>query len=632
MRYVPYRCSRMRYAASLSRIKSLVKELVLTMAQMHIVIRRRKPSQPSSRVPDDSSSSEPEGTGNYHDGNDGHDDDPDDIPDDDHDQNQHPVSSPERGRNTDPARVSTNFSPSFTPAEVSLVSDNSQKSSLDNNPPPDMPESPLFSTNSQKHPLSNHTSPTRHKKLRPSRNSNEHILAGLDVDDPSFSYQGSPWYDDDAPSGLFGSIGDVPGAATPRMAVGNSDVTNAAQSPPVFGGGPPYAKPREYLNVDQGSMPELLNFGSWIGDTVINSALRLLNLCRPSDLLCVSSLATASSSPQTWIPNLARENLKIILLPLHIKNSHWVLAVAHPQEQKINVFDSLPQLDIGGQAARDTIKAFISAHGDQIAAWETWKVRMVCCPNQPNNFDCGIYIIAFAYHVAISEELPQQLDGRAWRYMLLCLLGKTLEEGLPDVMECIKPPQVQGQELEVPALPTVIPNAATDPEGFTKFLESYQSFRDKMAVANERVKVTLAENSQKVAEFCENGQSLISHLRGVVKITKRLNEMAEDTLRKTRGLSSVAGGMASSLRTDLQKLRGFGIPLGAAEQDAIKLIDATEAIVKGMQKDIPSSALLEGTRNLLDAAVEDLRTQTTNFESEIHKRRVEADRWQTVLA
>lgn len=58
------------------------------------------------------------------------------------------------------------------------------------------------------------------------------------------------------------------------------------------------------------------------------------------------------------------------------------------------------------------------------------------------------------------------------------------------------------QEHEPSALLLTMPNAATDPASFTKFLERYKSFQDEMAAANDEINAASADNSQRVSEFC----------------------------------------------------------------------------------------------------------------------------------
>ena len=103
-----------------------------------------------------------------------------------------------------------------------------------------------------------------------------------------------------------------------------------------------------------------------------------------------------------------------LVVPVHVSNSHWCLAVAHVQKRRLKYYDSL-----GGDGHKylnglklyllDEAKKFSGVTGvDQslldVANWEVVPGGKMLTPQQANCDDCGVFTCIYANY--ISADLP----------------------------------------------------------------------------------------------------------------------------------------------------------------------------------------------------------------------------------
>ncbi|KAF8076427.1 hypothetical protein FPV67DRAFT_1664694 [Lyophyllum atratum] len=168
---------------------------------------------------------------------------------------------------------------------------------------------------------------------------------------------------------------------------------------------------------------------TWLNDSLVDYFI-----CHPSppkDVLCLSPLFytkylskeltdRAWEGAWKWRDNQIQKSiefLRVILLPVNVNKSHWVLIHCDLERQVIRILDSLPsnyQKQIGNH---NWLK---SRHAKLVEGMRTlvqklkkkfgcsrlnWNIKLFECyphhkvPFQQNTNDCGVYVIIFARHL-----------------------------------------------------------------------------------------------------------------------------------------------------------------------------------------------------------------------------------------
>lgn len=111
---------------------------------------------------------------------------------------------------------------------------------------------------------------------------------------------------------------------------------------------------------------------------------------------------------------------RLWILPLNHNHKHWTLAVVDIHNATVEYYDSLSPNEYHGiQALENLIKSRPTGPEDPVfKPIEDWTFRGMPCPEQQNNFDCGVCVVVFAYHVFLKLPLPPTLDTSLWRKLL----------------------------------------------------------------------------------------------------------------------------------------------------------------------------------------------------------------------
>ncbi|KAK2051558.1 hypothetical protein LY76DRAFT_651196 [Colletotrichum caudatum] len=119
------------------------------------------------------------------------------------------------------------------------------------------------------------------------------------------------------------------------------------------------------------------------------------------------------------------------LLPLHVGENHWMLAVLRRDvsgDIEADLYDSLKSASHTEEA-----KAQLDGLCSQNLMWfkrACSYVTTISCAQQTNCHDCGVYTVAFAAHVVTRHAIPDEIDTRLWRFILDAMTK--LETQVPD--------------------------------------------------------------------------------------------------------------------------------------------------------------------------------------------------------
>lgn len=97
-------------------------------------------------------------------------------------------------------------------------------------------------------------------------------------------------------------------------------------------------------------------------------------------------------------------NLDLLLIPIHVNSSHWIMAAIRIAKETIELYDSvegsyeLHQYGILSALAVSMIES--SKRHDSF-----WRFSSVQCPQQANFIDCGVFALTVAEHLSRNVEL-----------------------------------------------------------------------------------------------------------------------------------------------------------------------------------------------------------------------------------
>ncbi|GMT01684.1 hypothetical protein PENTCL1PPCAC_23858, partial [Pristionchus entomophagus] len=162
----------------------------------------------------------------------------------------------------------------------------------------------------------------------------------------------------------------------------------------------------------------------WLNDEVIEEMLKIIcedavntMKCRPLSTYVFERICDGRTTQNE--KKRLREDLsstEYLLLPMHENGNHWTLAVINTRDQRLVHYDlekiTTPALRL------KTMERIVNFIEKLLPATEgKWKKQLLLCPQQPNSFDCGVFVILNALHFA--AELPVHYNPEAaayWRF------------------------------------------------------------------------------------------------------------------------------------------------------------------------------------------------------------------------
>lgn len=139
-----------------------------------------------------------------------------------------------------------------------------------------------------------------------------------------------------------------------------------------------------------------INPGKWVNDEAITAMGTLVKERAKGTVHVFSSFLLPVlmskgydySRVKKW-GNAVPQGANLFFFPINAGEVHWALAVADLRERTLTYYDSLSN---GNEAAVESLVRYL---GD--AGWGTYWVRVSpgkATPQQPNNYDCGAYVMA----------------------------------------------------------------------------------------------------------------------------------------------------------------------------------------------------------------------------------------------
>ncbi|EQB57278.1 hypothetical protein CGLO_02624 [Colletotrichum gloeosporioides Cg-14] len=169
------------------------------------------------------------------------------------------------------------------------------------------------------------------------------------------------------------------------------------------------------------SLSSILNSMNRLGpETWIDDVIMFVFGCRlVSDNVGFIDSLTISSLTRT---KRARLNLQqamrkdTVLMFYNQNNHHWILFVYTRRDSTLREYNSLPSASPHSCTGNEEVPNFLRwATNDRNLRIRFQKPK---CAEQPNGFDCGIYVLVFADCIAKGAKLPTAVDGPSYRKYL----------------------------------------------------------------------------------------------------------------------------------------------------------------------------------------------------------------------
>ncbi|KAH6653477.1 hypothetical protein BKA67DRAFT_660087 [Truncatella angustata] len=211
-----------------------------------------------------------------------------------------------------------------------------------------------------------------------------------------------------------------------------------------------------------------------------------------------------------------------ILIPIHLpKRDHWALAFIKEFREEIDVYDSYPLLDDQRSVQEKILKWYKISFGDHNNTDVT--VTAPRCRCQTDNFDCGLNILIFSFHLAVGKSPPSRADSIHWRRLLSQLLQPLSEQE----NEIVHSKDKSIKSVPVECVPFIMP--------IPQFPTSTE--------VSSRGSATIAQIQVMATEYYNFMKNLPSIVGATTRPTanKRIHARIIDTLALMRNLMSFAG-------------------------------------------------------------------------------------------
>lgn len=189
------------------------------------------------------------------------------------------------------------------------------------------------------------------------------------------------------------------------------------------------------------SLCRTLSPETWLNDEAVHGIISMLASASPtsSNTVVVSTLLITreSTEPARALTSALANNPEMLLLPMHLGN-HWALLVVRPKSRTAELFDSMPTF-ANQNRVKEIFKRFAGIYldGDEPVSWE---VAEKPCPEQGNDYDCGVFTIAVAAHILAGRPPPTKLAADPWRHTCCLLADPELAGGAGAFAEFFNPP------------------------------------------------------------------------------------------------------------------------------------------------------------------------------------------------
>ena len=272
-----------------------------------------------------------------------------------------------------------------------------------------------------------------------------------------------------------------------------------------------------------------------------------------------------------------------IFVPIHsCERNHWYLAVIQKQGYTIAIYDSIAS---NNTSMSNDSKLLVQLARKSVDEREDWGVSIAACPQQSNDKDCGIYILATICYLMAELELPKKYDGDAWRLVCRCLIQGFKEENAQAQL-----PALQDTSTSVNSISCSVRADRLD--------EVFSAVQKASRIAEQHIATTRTKQ--------KDPQSSVALIRDTSSVLRSLHEHA---CRRSDLLVNQIQRDADALEKHLKFLNEYAslvsesCPLSETRNAFSAINTAHQSQMKEQSKSKASLEALEGNKARMEIAI-----------------------------
>lgn len=188
---------------------------------------------------------------------------------------------------------------------------------------------------------------------------------------------------------------------------------------------------RQYSQLQTELDPKDLRAGisnQWLGDEIVNGYIQLL-VSQSIGFINSFFFTKLTKSwrlreneidyenAKRWVRKIDIFSYQKILIPINIKNTHWILSCINNIENTIDVYDSLGHAN---ETYGNRLNLFMKKYCEEKGIIREYSVRCLSCPQQHNGYDCGAFTCKAADCIRLDVDFEySQNDMQMWRKLLV---------------------------------------------------------------------------------------------------------------------------------------------------------------------------------------------------------------------
>lgn len=166
----------------------------------------------------------------------------------------------------------------------------------------------------------------------------------------------------------------------------------------------------------------------WLGDEIVNGFMQLITsktigfinsffFTKLTKNWRLSEKEIDYENAKRWVRKIDIFSYNKVLVPINIRNTHWILSCINNDENTIDVYDSLgPAKQMYG----NRLNIFMKKYCEEKGIIRDYIVRCLNCPQQHNGFDCGAFTCKAADCIRLDVEFDYSQDDMIeWRKLLV---------------------------------------------------------------------------------------------------------------------------------------------------------------------------------------------------------------------
>ncbi len=275
-------------------------------------------------------------------------------------------------------------------------------------------------------------------------------------------------------------------------------------------------KPWLPRHVPQDALARVMK-NDWIEDTALNAAIGWICYAFSESVHIDSTLTqeyernNARHLPKSLLDARSTPEVQYII-PNNVENKHWVLTVVKSgNTSNTTIYDSLQQLGML-PGVTERMERFVTG----FLGYET-ATSHGQCPQQSNKDDCGVYVIATAYHESSGVSQPKFYDSSIWRSLICRVCSDT------------RPPLLDAEFKHPPFKLSFQPPQATILKSISQLETTIETIRDHLQHLYNQAREEVVRRAKEKLLALQDAESVFSRI--CARIEKIKDNLEKDVAK-----------------------------------------------------------------------------------------------------